>query len=229
MATQDASHFTRQPSTADVTKSIEQPESFKLKYMPLNAVGATPREILAHAGAQWENIVPSTKDGNDLVLSEASTIDHYLAKHFGLLGDNEYESMLIKSFHSSSSMLQTIFGTAVVWAFPEVKDRMLQDFKNGKLATWIQVHTKHLIDNGDNGHYLGNKLSLADIRTACLIENFAVQPFGEELLEAISKSRSLLKVRETVAKDPKIAAWRAGEQYQKLTAASKAFFANPKK
>ena len=93
-----------------------------------------------------------------MVLSEASTVDHYLAKHFGLLGDNEYESLLIKSFHSSSSMLQNIFGTAVVWALPEVKHKMLQDFKNVRLATWVAVHTKHLIDNGDNGHYMGNKV-----------------------------------------------------------------------
>lgn len=73
------------------------------------------------------------------------------------------------------------------------------------------------------------QLSLADIRTAIAIEHLAVQPCADELLEIINQSPSLIKVREMVAKDPKIAAWRASEEYLTLTSNSKGFFMDPRK
>ncbi|KAG0056022.1 Glutathione S-transferase S1 [Gryganskiella cystojenkinii] len=245
----DATHYVREPSTAELAKSVDQPESFKLKYFPMNAVGATSRDILSYGQAKWENLAPAnwgeekymtpfncmpvlyihTKDGKDLVISEAFTVEHYLAKHFDLLGDNEYEAILIKSFHSSSSFMQSTFATMVTWTPAEVQAKNLAFFKNFLLPTWVQTHSKHLIDNGDNGHYMGNRLSLADIRTANAIEHLAVQPCAEELLEIVAQSPQLLKVRETVANDPRIAAWRASEAYKTLHSGSKAFFVNPMK
>ncbi|KAI8603600.1 hypothetical protein EDD21DRAFT_412893 [Dissophora ornata] len=240
----DAKHFQRN-DTAKLAISLSTPASFKFMYWPINAVGSTGREIMAYGDAKWENLSPeakeklrtpfhvlpilyiSSEDGEDLVLSEAIVVEHYLAKQFGLLGDNEYQESLIKVFHSSSSHVQANFAQMVTWSLPEVKAKQLDFFKSSILPTWIQTHEKHLADNGNNGHYVGNKLSLADIRTACAIEHFAVQPEASELMEIVNKSVALCKVRETVAVHPKIAPWRASEQYQKLSQGSVAFFANP--
>lgn len=70
---------------------------------------------------------------------------------------------------------------------------------------------------------------MADIRTATLIEHLAVQPFADELMDIITKVPSLMKVREKVTNDPKIAAWRASQEYQTLTSNSKGFFMDPMK
>ncbi|KAF9361802.1 hypothetical protein BGX26_011797 [Mortierella sp. AD094] len=242
----DATHFSRE-STRELSVALNKPESFKLMYWPINAVGATSREILVYGQAKWENLAPGnwleeklktpfqvvpilyikSQNGQDLVLSESSIIEQYLAKTFGLLGDNDYEEYLIKAFQSSSAAIQSCFAQGVTWEGPEAKAKHLEYFKNNTLPLWIETHEKHLADNGNNGHYVGNKLSLADIRTANAIEHFAVQPEAPELMEIINKSEALLKVREAVAKDPKIAAWRADELYKKLSQGSVAFFANP--
>ncbi|GJJ74856.1 hypothetical protein EMPS_07214 [Entomortierella parvispora] len=247
----DASHYVRDAPTAELSKSVGQPYSFKFLYFPIHAAGSCSRELLGYgkdkfafeilSPANWGEEKPKTpfhcmpvlyiktKDGKDLVLSEASVIEHYLAKHMNLLGDNEYEELLIKSFHSSSTMFQGGFASNVTWCPPEVQPQTLAYFKANTFPTWIKTHTKHLLDNGDNGHYIGNKLSLADIRTANAIEHLSVQPCADELMDIIKKAPSLMKVRETVANDPKIAAWRASKEYQTLTSNSKAFFLNPMK
>ncbi|KAI1318320.1 hypothetical protein EDD11_006833 [Mortierella claussenii] len=242
----DASHFARNDTKA-LSTSLNKPASFKLKYFPINAAAATSREILAFGGADWENLAPKnwneekhltpflvmpvlyikTQDGKDLALSEAIIVDHYLAKHFGLLGDNEYEENLIKIFHCSSIYIQSNFAQGVTWSSPQSKEGNTQYFVANTLPTWIATHEKHLRDNGNNGHYMGDKLSLADIRTSNAIEHFAIQPEAKDIMPLINKSVELTKLRETVAQDPKIAKWRAGETYQKLLGGSKAFFANP--
>ena len=72
-----------------------------------------------------------------------------------------------------------------------------------------------------------SQLSLADIRTAVLIEHFAILPQADQIMELINKSEAILKVRDTVARDPKIAAWRASQEGRTLTESSVAFFVNP--
>jgi len=84
-----------------------------------------------------------------------------------LLGDNEYEELLIKVFHSSSFMLQSAFASNVTWCPPEVQPQALSFFMASTLPTWIQTHTKHLLDNGDNGHYIGNKVNIMKSRWCC--------------------------------------------------------------
>ncbi|KAG0363539.1 hypothetical protein BGZ54_008119 [Gamsiella multidivaricata] len=223
MAQLQAAHFSR-ASTSKLAASLAKPASFKLLYWPINALGTTSREMLEYGGAKWENLSQSP---DDLVLSEAIVVEHYLAKQFSLLGDNEYEENLIKMFHNSSHLFQAAFAQGVTLCSPDVKERQLAAFLNNTLPTWIQTHEKHLHDNGNNGHYVGEKLSLADIRTAVAIEHLTLQPQAAQIMEVINKSEPLIKVKETVAKDPKIAAWRASEQGRKLTEASKAFFTNP--
>lgn len=42
-------------------------------------------------------------------------IEHYLAKQFGLLGENEWEELLVKTFHSSTVYLRERFTMRVTW------------------------------------------------------------------------------------------------------------------
>ncbi|KAF9562233.1 hypothetical protein BGW38_008993, partial [Lunasporangiospora selenospora] len=170
-----------------------------------------------------------TEDGRDITLSEAQVVDNFLAKKYDLLGDNEYESNLINMFYSSSATVQNQFAVTVTWNFagPEAKKQSLDMFLNRTLSAWIESHERHLIDNGSNGHYVGDRLSLADIRTAYAIEHFLVQPESEVILKKIKESAVLYKVYETVAKNPKIAAWRESDEFKKLGEMSRQFFINP--
>lgn len=56
-----------------------------------------------------------TADGREIRLSESIVIEHYLAKQFGLLGENEWEELQIKTFHSSSLYLRERLTMRVTW------------------------------------------------------------------------------------------------------------------
>lgn len=115
----------------------------------------------------------------------------------------------------------------VTWNLPEVHDKVFEFFKNNTLPTWIETHEKHLADNGNNGHYVGNKLTLADIRTATVIDHWQTLPEGKEIMEKVGKSEALMKVHAAVANEPRIAAWKASKLYCELEKSSTQFFANP--
>lgn len=93
-------------------------------------------------------------------LAETVVIEHYLANKFGLLGSNEYEENIIKSLHSSSAAVQNAFAGTVTWNTPEGKAGALGFFTTVTLPIWIAAHERHLIGNGNNGHYVGDKVRL---------------------------------------------------------------------
>ncbi|KAF9572270.1 hypothetical protein EC968_010061 [Mortierella alpina] len=247
MAYPNAKRFPRE-NTEELSASLAKPSSFKLLYWAAHGVAGTSRDMLEYAGAKWENLPPPTawpeenidlpfhvlpvlyiksQDGKDLALSETSVIEQYLAKQFGLLGSNEYEENLVKIFQSSTGALLLTYALTVTWTQPEVKEKSFQFFMENQLLTWVTTHEKHLADNGNNGHYLGNNLTMADIRTANIIDHFATLPEAKEILDVIHKSEALMKVHANVTKHPKIAAWRASEKYRGLTESSKTFFVDP--
>ncbi|KAF9128358.1 hypothetical protein BGW39_005138 [Mortierella sp. 14UC] len=242
----DAGHFSRDAS-AELSAALAKPASFKLMYFAMLSNGATARDLLVYGGAEWTPIAPADwngeksqtpfhlmpilhvvgENGKTVPLAETVVIEHYLAKKFGLLGTNEYEESIIKMCHSSSAAVQNAFAGAVTWNAPDAKSKGMAFFTSATLPCWIETHERHLKDNGNNGHYLGNKLSLADIRTANVIEHFATQPESEALMAIVNKSEPLLKVRDAVAKDPKMAQWRSGNEYKAFYEGNIAFFANP--
>ncbi|KAF9899574.1 hypothetical protein EC991_008611 [Linnemannia zychae] len=242
----NAGHFSRDAS-AELSDALAKPASFKVMYFPILANGATARDLLAYGGVEWTPASPANwngekvhtpfhlmpvlhvvgENGKTAELAETVVVEHYLAKKFGLLGTNEYEESIIKMCHSSSAAIQNTFAGAVTWNDPEGKAKGLAFFTSSSLPSWIETHEKHLKDNGNNGHYLGNKLSLADIRTANVIEQFSTQPESEALMAIINKSEPLLKVRDAVAKDPKMVKWRSGNEYKAFHEGNIAFYSNP--
>ncbi|KAF9135356.1 hypothetical protein BGW39_003463 [Mortierella sp. 14UC] len=242
----DASRLNKTIPSSELAEVMKHPESFRLLYFPLEAQGQTSRDLLTYGGAKWENAHPKNwmeekaktpfgclpvlyiiKGDKQAVISETHAVENYLAKQFGLMGDNEYEEAIIRSFHCSSASLSAVFSGSVIWNLPEVREKTLEAFKTKQLALWVETHERHLMDNGNNGHYVGNKMSLADIRTANLIKHFSLQPWGEDLMAIIRQAPALMKVMETVENDPKLTQWKMGDEVKKLASATKAFFVNP--
>ncbi|KAF9325902.1 hypothetical protein BGZ91_002193 [Linnemannia elongata] len=245
-STPNAAQINRTTPSSELAQVMAHPESFRLLYFPLEAQGQTSRDLLTYGGANWEGITPQNwleekdktpfgclpvlyinKGDKQVVISETHAVENYLAKHFGLMGNNEYEETLIRAFHCSSASLFASFQANVVWNLPEVREKTLGGFKARQLAHWVKTHERHLMENGNNGHYIGNKMSLADIRTANLIKHFSFQPWGAELMEIISQAPALIKLRDTVENDPKMHQWKNSDEAKKLAASTKAFFVNP--
>ncbi|KAF9575152.1 Glutathione S-transferase S1 [Mortierella alpina] len=233
-------------SSAEITKALADPRpcSYKLVYFEVSGMGGVARDILAYGDADWEDQVLTwppevsspfgvfpvlhikTPTGLEVKLAEAIIIEHHLAKKFGLLGDNEWEEQQIKMLHSSSLYLRERLFTRVTWNYKEVMDKALDHFLTQQLPTWIETHTKHLKDNGNNGHYVGDKLSLADLLTANAIDHFQIQFGGLKIIEMIKKSPEIWKVKEKVDAEPRLQAWRQSAAYKKHIDASAAMYAN---
>ncbi|KAG0252758.1 Glutathione S-transferase S1 [Mortierella polycephala] len=234
-------------TSAEATKSLTdaRPASYKLEYFDVSSVAAVPRDILSYGDAEWENLpinnwpaeVKSpfglfpvlhirTGDGQELKLSESIVIEHYLAKEFGLLGDNAWEELQIKMFHSSSLYLRERLFMRVTWNYKDVMEKALDTFLTQTLPLWIETHSKHLKDNGSNGHYVGNKLSLADIQTANDIDHFKCLYGGDKIVAMIQKSPEICKVKETVDNEPRLQKWRQSEVYKGHVALTQTLYAN---
>ncbi|KAG0230968.1 hypothetical protein B0O80DRAFT_495458 [Mortierella sp. GBAus27b] len=242
----DSAHFVRDTPTSELAEIMANPESFRLFYFNVHGRAQTSRDILEYGGAKWEMIHPDPslwgqhkgetplgcmpvlhviKGNKKVILAESIPIEQYLGKHFGLLGKNEYEGALIKAFHSSSLMMMGIYAGFVTYNMPEVYDVCLEKFKETHFKNWINTHERHLIDNGSNGFYFGENLTIADIMTANLITHFEVQPeCGPELIEIIKKAPALWKVKETVDTHPRLLEYRNSKAYKDLYASTEGFY-----
>ncbi|KAF8976635.1 hypothetical protein BGZ46_008106 [Entomortierella lignicola] len=164
-----------------------------------------------------------TKCGKVLELAEISTIEQYLAKRNNLLGADFWEENLIKMYLSSTHALFTFLIHTTVQIPKEDKPAFLERFKKSNLPEWIKYHEKHLKENGSNGHYVGNQLSIADIKTASIIEHL-INLCGNEVQVSEELTPAIMAVKTNLEKNPKYAEWRASEQYQKFTASNLGFF-----
>jgi len=119
----------------------------------------------------------SPETGEKLIVehAEALAIELRLARAFNLLGDNAFEETQILGFFSNTRALMHRHEEAY-FVKAEDLDKERDLFINVKLAQWIQRHELELGKNKDpktgeaRGFYIGNRASLADIKTAVAID-----------------------------------------------------------
>ncbi|KAF9092862.1 hypothetical protein BGX29_010256 [Mortierella sp. GBA35] len=126
--------------------------SFTHLYWDIASVGSTSRELLVYGKTHHELVYPK------LSLAKASVIDMYLARRFGLLGDNEWESLAIQSFYSNIHYLRERGAASTVADPPEMRKKGRDRFLDGQFRRFCEDHEHHLKQNGSNGHYVGNKV-----------------------------------------------------------------------
>ncbi|KAG0062727.1 Glutathione S-transferase S1 [Linnemannia elongata] len=220
--------------------------SYKLLYWDIFSVGATSRELLAYGNVKWSNeripissdeqdkedpwedgkiptpfgVVPVLKivspENEEVIVAESMVIEQYLAKKFNLLGNNEWETLTINALYSNIHFFLERALTKMTWVIPERRKRGLEIFLKHFLPEFIADHEMHLRANGSNGFYVGDRLSLADIHLANVIDHFAHLPVAHLIMPSFEKSELISKVRANVENHPSIAAWRASEEWESL-------------
>ncbi|KAK3834663.1 MAG: hypothetical protein JOS17DRAFT_737379 [Linnemannia elongata] len=226
-------------SAEENSKTLTDPETtFRIVYWEISCIAATARDMIAYGKATWTdeshkmavgwnekiatpyNVLPllnvSAPDGKELVLSESIVIDQYLAKKFNLLGDNEYEEWTIKAHYSNIHYLRERSLMKMTWTWADKRAEALELFLKTTLPDFIVNHEFHLRGNGSNGHYVGDRLSLADIHLVNVMDHFSQLPNGERFTAQFAKSELLTKVRQNVESNPQIAAWRKSEEWEKF-------------
>ncbi|KAF9194699.1 hypothetical protein BGZ51_007926 [Haplosporangium sp. Z 767] len=210
--------------------------NFTLIYWDIASVGSTSREILEYGKANYKNESPSNEEwdggkvhtafsvlpilkfsgpnGKELFLSESEVIDTFLAERFGLLGDNSWEALTIRSFYSNIHYLRERCFSEVMVSDPKARKATRDAFLSTTLKKFLEDHEFHLQENGNNGHYVGNKLSLADIHLWNIVHFFKTVPWGHMVIDTFAKYEAVWKVKENVEQLPELAAWRSSALFK---------------
>jgi hypothetical protein len=198
---------------------------------PLTKFGSLPVLYETHT---------SSETGEKLVIehAEALGIELRLGRAFNLLGDNAFEETQILGFFSNTrALMHRHEDTYFVKAEDLDQERDL--FIDVKLAQWIQRHELELSKNTDlktgevRGFYIGNRVSLADIKTAVAIDAFLNEQYSfrggydrikNEGLISKEKTPNLWKVRENVRAKKSYSDWLESIEYRELTALNHEYF-----
>ncbi|KAG0211723.1 Glutathione S-transferase S1 [Mortierella sp. GBA30] len=208
---------------------------YELKYFPLHFGGTNAR-------GDWPADKPNTlfgqipvltiihPDGKKIELGESAAIDIFLAKQFGLHGNNAWEEAVINALYAHSNHFW-FFGTMAnfFWSSTdktdEEKAQLAEKYLNESLTNWATIHETTLIKNNNTGHYVGNRTTLADIRSATLLGTIEVI-FGKERVAKVvneTKTPAIVKLRATIESKPSYAAWIESDTFKNLTIASQGF------
>ncbi|KAF9572448.1 hypothetical protein EC968_009926 [Mortierella alpina] len=211
-----------------------QDSTFKLKYFKLHGIAYTSRLILATSGAKWECVFPddwanvekqdthfgflpilyeTTASNQTIEVPESEAIENYLSKKFKLLGADDYDEVQIRAFASSIQALITYYFLRVAVVRDEAyKAVMKERFLTEALPPFVANHERHLKAAGSNGHYVGNKLSIADLKLTIAI-SMIINLTGDEF---VSKERTpaMWAVWESVNAIPSYVDWKSSTSHE---------------
>ncbi|KAF9439276.1 hypothetical protein BGZ76_006005 [Entomortierella beljakovae] len=202
------------------TKNSNHPSSWVINYQEWPAQRKhTPFECIPV-------VYETTADGTILELAESRAIERYLANKFDLSGKNDYEKHKVDQFVNSADAVMLQFSNKVIWVPAEERIPGINKVYSETLPKFIRVHEEHLKKNGSNGYYVGDSLTVADIKTAVVIRHLLLlQLKGSDPLPiSAEKSPLLWKVYETVFDSPNIKAWKDSERYKGVDAGTIDFF-----
>ncbi|KAF9903268.1 hypothetical protein EC991_004040 [Linnemannia zychae] len=211
--------------------------TFELKYFGIHGLAGGSRTLLALSGAKFRSDIPedwasekpnapfgvmpllteTSADGKTtLHVAESDAIERYLARKFGFLGQDAFEEVLVNTFVSNSqSLLTSILTKYMIVKDPEVKAANKEPLITNNIVPWIKYHEQHLKANGANGHYVGNKVTLADVKTDFVIS--LIQSVTGDDLVSESKTPAIMQVRKQLHKTENLAAWMKTEEYKSLS------------
>ncbi|KAG0081284.1 hypothetical protein BGZ90_009298 [Linnemannia elongata] len=207
--------------------------TFQLLYFPLHGRGELVRNLLAYSGAHWEELAvdwpvqkPKTPFQVAPVLAESNAIERYLSRKYNLLGSNIWEENLVNQYYHNAEGLIQAFALRVVGAAPEARIDEANRFYAEVLSKFVSIHEDHLKQNGDNGYYVGNSTTLADLKVVQTLDRILLLVPKGGVPVPISKelTPSLWKVKETVERNASYASWKKSQRSQDLNANTKARF-----
>ncbi|KAG0332159.1 hypothetical protein BG000_010276 [Podila horticola] len=226
---------------AEAATSNPVDSKFELIYFGIQVRAEIPRLMLAYGGANikyttadWPAMKQKTRygslpalfetTGNGTVLefAESQAIERYLAKKFNLLGANAWEEHLVNEYvHGLDCELTNHM--KVVFASVETRQKEAESFSRD-FTKWSAFIERHLAANGNNGHFVGDKISWADLKAAVLVWRLELVWPVACGVEAPKVPEALVRVADTVKRDAKVKAWLASEEHHKFDANTKGFF-----
>ncbi|KAG0378940.1 hypothetical protein BGX24_002327 [Mortierella sp. AD032] len=217
---------------------------YSLLYFPFHGVVPALRAMLAMSGAKVSFIRPDdwpvekkqTQFGHmpilyetdpttnqTIALTELSVLEQYIGEKHGFLGSNAWESNQILAYNSATQSLFDKFVTMVVrTSNPDLRAQMKDHFVNTQIGEWAEFHERALQANGATGYYIGDKLSLAELKTAFVAE--VMKKLSGELFISEDKTPAIMKVGEMVENDERYQKYKASEDWKLFSETTKKTF-----
>ncbi|KAG0048625.1 hypothetical protein BGZ83_006444 [Gryganskiella cystojenkinii] len=202
-------------SGADFKSTAPADGTWETQYKPLTPFGVMP--VIRETSADGQHV---------LNVAETDAIERYLCRKFGYYGQNGFEEQVINTFVASSQFLMGyIFRSYFsIRDNPELKATNKTKLLSGPIPDWVKSHEHHLSENpvavakGEkhgNGHYVGDKVSLADFKTAFLIDMIRGITGEDFITEA--KTPAIWKVREVIERKESVKAWKATKEFKEIS------------
>ena len=102
----------------------------------------------------------TTSSGQEIEIPESEAIENYLAQKFQLLGNDTWDEVKVRSFAGSCQSLSNFYflRVATVRNNPEYKAIMMERLLTEAVPKFVEVQEMHLNANGNNGHYVNDKV-----------------------------------------------------------------------
>jgi glutathione S-transferase len=148
-----------------------------------------------------------------LTLVQSAAITRYLAKKHGFAGTNDHEAALIDQAYEGAidifARVGPIFRLATEEQKAAAKEKLVAEF----LPVQLESLSKLLEKNGNNGFFVGSKLSYADLGLWALLNLVFNHVAGSR--EVVEKIPALKAFLDGVAARDKIKAYLARDVYAK--------------
>ncbi|KAJ2873627.1 hypothetical protein GGH93_003066 [Coemansia aciculifera] len=198
--------------------------SYIFRYFNTIGYGETTRLLLTAAKVEWTEehpewpqekpnqpfgrlpvLIEQSDDGSpDLVLSESTTIERYLARTYGFLPMDPRQAALQEQFRDRQNDVLLTFREYM--SVPDsAKEGVYAKFED-LLDRVISAHTELLRENGNTGYSFGSTLSYTDMALYTFMKLFFIQIVQySEAMPRLFKAKltpELAKLATTVEADP---------------------------
>jgi len=153
--------------------------------------------------------VPVLTVNGKVQIAQSSAINRFLSKRFGLFGENDIDAALI------DAVGEQLTDVRKSWYTEKTKDgaqpgEHLKKFFDTTFPEQLSILETNV---HGNGHFVGSKLSLADVQFYYLVFVFGTE--NKDLAASLSKYPKLKQVHDNVANNANIKKW-VGERPQTI-------------
>ncbi|XP_067008300.2 glutathione S-transferase [Anabrus simplex] len=197
---------------------------YSVTYFDVKGLAEPIRYVLAYAGVEFEDKRLNYDSWNDVkssmpfqklpfleedgkVCNQSSAICRYLARKYGLMGNSEWEAMLVDAAVDTITDLRIDLGKYHFEQVEEAKAKHKESLEKEKLPYYLSTLEDMVKKNG--GYLVGGKVTWADLHFASLNNLFSMlwdkKPITDNyphLKALVDKVENLPKIKEWIDKRP---------------------------
>ncbi|KAG0240341.1 hypothetical protein BGW41_007054 [Actinomortierella wolfii] len=149
-------------------------------------------------------------------------IERYLANKFGMAGSTEMEKVRVDTAVSFYQGIGAYWQLKVLTSSLEEFPKYKEEFVINQVPKWVAVNEKLLIQNGSNGHVVGDKITYGDVCISAMMD-YMLSIEGIEAVLNEKTAPNMFACKRKVDSHPRYLAFRRSELFSEMSAAVEKF------